>query len=96
MFRTTNYLDYSQALCAQTDPELFFPEGGGSTKSAKQICDVCPVKNDCLMEALANNYNDGIWGGLSAKERMALRRKAGVLGGRGRRKGIPNVHKRSK
>jgi WhiB family redox-sensing transcriptional regulator len=96
MFKPATYLDYSQALCAQTDPELFFPEGGGSTQQAKQICNACPVKNDCLMEALVNKYEDGVWGGLSARERIQLRRskdsplKVEV----GRRKGIPNVHKR--
>ncbi len=96
MFNITTYLDYSQALCAQTDPELFFPEAGASARPAKQICDVCPVKNECLLEALANEYSDGIWGGLTASERKALRRSQGlvVTTGRGRRKGVPNVHKR--
>lgn len=68
------YLDYASALCAQTDPELFFPEKGGSTLSAKRICEACPVRMDCLLEALANDYVDGIWGGLSPKERQALKR----------------------
>ena len=33
-----------QALCAQTDPEAFFPEKGGSTREAKKICVGCEVK----------------------------------------------------
>ena len=28
----------TDALCAQTDPEAFFPEKGGSTRDAKRIC----------------------------------------------------------
>ena len=30
-----------QALCAETDPEAFFPEKGGSTREAKKICTGC-------------------------------------------------------
>ncbi|MCA1694976.1 MAG: WhiB family transcriptional regulator, partial [Actinobacteria bacterium] len=37
-----------QALCAQTDPEAFFPEKGGSTREAKRICTGCEVKTECL------------------------------------------------
>ncbi len=97
MFKPATYLDYSQALCAQTDPELFFPEGGGSSAQAKQICGVCPVKDDCLMEALVNNYEDGIWGGLAPRERRELRRSKGLLRVNvGRRKGSKDVHKRTR
>ena len=34
----------AEALCAQTDPEAFFPEKGGSTRDAKRVCGVCPVR----------------------------------------------------
>lgn len=37
-----------RALCAQTDPEAFFPEKGGSTREAKRICLGCEVKDECL------------------------------------------------
>ena len=40
------------ALCAQTDPELFFPEKGGSTRAAKRVCTGCPVRAQCLEHAL--------------------------------------------
>ena len=36
-----------QALCAQTDPEAFFPEKGGSTREAKRICQACSVRDEC-------------------------------------------------
>ncbi|CAN5557070.1 WhiB family transcriptional regulator [soil metagenome] len=62
------------ALCAQTDPEAFFPEKGGSTREAKRICLGCEVKNACLEYALANDERFGIWGGLSERERRRLKR----------------------
>jgi WhiB family redox-sensing transcriptional regulator len=62
-----------QALCAQTDPEAFFPEKGGSTRQAKQVCRNCPVRAECLAYALAHDERFGVWGGLSERERRALR-----------------------
>jgi WhiB family redox-sensing transcriptional regulator len=65
-----------QALCAETDPEAFFPEKGGSTREAKKICTGCEVKAECLEYALSNDERFGIWGGLSERERRRLRRRA--------------------
>jgi WhiB family redox-sensing transcriptional regulator len=64
----------TDALCAQTDPEAFFPEKGGSTRDAKRICTSCEVKAQCLEYALQNDERFGIWGGLSERERRRLRR----------------------
>ena len=66
-----------QALCAQTDPEAFFPEKGGSTREAKRICVGCEVKAECLDYALGQDERFGIWGGLSERERRRLKRMAG-------------------
>ena len=63
-----------RALCAQTDPEAFFPEKGGSTREAKRICLGCEVKDECLDYALAHDERFGIWGGLSERERRRLKR----------------------
>ena len=41
-----------RALCAQTDPEAFFPEKGGSTREAKRVCGSCDVRVECLEYAL--------------------------------------------
>lgn len=68
---------HEQALCAETDPEAFFPEKGGSTRDAKRICQGCAVRLDCLDYALANDERFGIWGGLSERERRRLKR--GIL-----------------
>ena len=65
-----------RALCAQTDPEAFFPEKGGSTREAKRVCTSCEVRAECLEYALANDERFGIWGGLSERERRRLKRQA--------------------
>ena len=65
-----------RALCAQTDPEAFFPEKGGSTREAKQVCLSCEVRAECLEYALGNDERFGIWGGLSERERRKLKRRA--------------------
>ncbi len=65
-----------RALCAQTDPEAFFPEKGGSTREAKKVCVGCEVRSQCLEYALANDERFGIWGGLSERERRRLKKQA--------------------
>jgi WhiB family redox-sensing transcriptional regulator len=70
----------ADALCAETDPEAFFPEKGGSTRDAKRVCAGCPVRAECLEFALASDERFGIWGGLSERERRRLRqRRAGSI-----------------
>jgi WhiB family redox-sensing transcriptional regulator len=66
----------TDALCAQTDPEAFFPEKGGSTRDAKKVCGACNVRSQCLEYALSNDERFGIWGGLSERERRRLRKRA--------------------
>lgn len=66
----------AEALCAQTDPEAFFPEKGGSTRDAKRVCSACPVREECLKYAMDNDERFGIWGGLSERERRRLRKQA--------------------
>lgn len=61
-----------QALCAQTDPESFFPEKGGSTRPAKKICLGCEVRAECLEYALVNEERYGVWGGYSERERRRM------------------------
>lgn len=65
-----------RALCAQTDPEAFFPEKGGSTREAKKICLSCEVREECLQYALEHDERFGIWGGLSERERRRLKKRA--------------------
>lgn len=62
------------AVCAQTDPEAFFPEKGGSTREAKAVCARCLVAAEGLDSALRNEERFGIWGGLSERERRKITR----------------------
>ncbi len=62
-----------QAVCRSTDPELWFPEKGGSVADAKRICASCPVQLECLAYALAvGEVNFGVWGGLDPRQRRRL------------------------
>jgi WhiB family redox-sensing transcriptional regulator len=66
------------ALCAQVDPEIFFPEKGGSTREAKATCLGCDVRAECLTYALITDQRFGIWGGLSERDRRRLKRLDGA------------------
>jgi WhiB family redox-sensing transcriptional regulator len=73
---TTNSYDEdyrTRAVCASTDPELFFETG--MTRTAKAICRNCPVTRECLNEALADEIAYGVWGGMSPPERLQLMRR---------------------
>jgi len=74
LFQSVEEQWQDRALCAQTDPEAFFPEKGGSTREAKRICLGCEVRDECLEYALSNDERFGIWGGLSERERRRLKR----------------------
>ncbi len=64
----------AQALCAQTGADFFFPEPGSSVREAKRICALCEMRPACLEYALRNDERFGVWGGLSEKERLEIRR----------------------
>lgn len=65
-----------EAICPQTDPEIFFPEKGSSSRQALKVCASCPVKLDCLVEAMTTAAGStGIWGGTTENDRRAIRRR---------------------
>lgn len=76
-------VEWSSAVCAQVDPDLFYPsyQGARTCQVAKMICAVCPLASECLAEALATPAIDdhGVWGGTTPTEREAIR-KARRLG----------------
>lgn len=74
--RLFELLDGSQP-CAQTDPELFFPDKGESPATAKQLCQDCPLIRDCLAYGLRFKVF-GVWGGTTDQDRRALRAKYGI------------------
>lgn len=70
----------TDAACRDEDTELFFPIGGSEEfaaqiEDAKAVCQACPVRADCLLDALDRPHKYGIWGGLTETERANLRRQ---------------------
>ena len=67
-----------RGACREADPELFFPfalEGGAvecEVTSAKAVCGQCDVRQQCLAYAL-RTMPDGIWGGTTREDRIAIR-----------------------
>lgn len=68
---------HERAVCrsGDVDPALFFPDRGEDQRQVKAICAACPVREECLEYALVNVERHGIWGGMSEKQRVGLRRK---------------------
>ncbi|MFI6391514.1 WhiB family transcriptional regulator [Nonomuraea sp. NPDC050540] len=63
------------ALCQEVDPELFFPDQGdhAGAAAAKGVCAACPVRFECLTDALVRRERWGIWGGMSERKRRAIK-----------------------
>ena len=69
-----------RAACLGVDPELFFPIGNtgpalSQIEEAKVVCGRCEVVEPCLSWAMESRQEDGVWGGLSADERRAVKRR---------------------
>ncbi|WP_083885354.1 WhiB family transcriptional regulator [Nocardia thailandica] len=69
-----------RARCRDMDSDTFFPGHDDRLDSihiqvldAKQICLGCPVLDACRDYALDAEEPHGIWGGMTAQERAALR-----------------------
>lgn len=63
-----------RALCADIDPDSLFVRGSAQA-DARQMCFSCPVRIECLADALDSNMSFGIWGGMTERERRALVRR---------------------
>ena len=61
----------SKARCNETRPDALFVRGAQQNR-AKQLCSACPVKTECLAEALDHQVEWGVWGGMTERERRAL------------------------
>ena len=68
--------NYGEPACAQSDPEEWFPEKGGSYGHARKVCGQCPLKDPCLQFALLNNEAHGIWGGVAPRTRRKMAARA--------------------
>jgi WhiB family redox-sensing transcriptional regulator len=75
-------IEFENALCKYTDPEIFFPttSNNGSTKVAINICNSCDHQVKCAAYALIRPDLIGIWGGLTSDQRRKMRRKHGITG----------------
>lgn len=62
------------AACRTGDPDALFVNGA-EQNIAKKICRNCPVKYECLADALDNRIEFGVWGGMTERERRALLRR---------------------
>jgi WhiB family redox-sensing transcriptional regulator len=72
------------ANCRGADPDLFFPERGASTRTAKSICRECTVQDQCLEFAIVSSEKFGIWGGMSERERRKIRKERQIAARRRR------------
>jgi WhiB family transcriptional regulator, redox-sensing transcriptional regulator len=69
----------ARAACKGTDPDELFVQGAAQNR-AKLICRGCPVRTECLADALDNRIEFGVWGGMTERERRALlRRRSDVI-----------------
>ncbi|MFD1504562.1 WhiB family transcriptional regulator [Georgenia yuyongxinii] len=64
----------ARAACAQMDPEDLFVRGARQ-RPAREICFGCPVRRECLADALDSRTEFGVWGGMTERERRALLRR---------------------
>jgi WhiB family redox-sensing transcriptional regulator len=69
-----------QALCSQADPQAWHPEKGETGRTAKRICNRCPLRSidrggsgRCLAIALADPSIDGVWSGTTKRDRQKMR-----------------------
>lgn len=69
----TSWVD--RARCRGLDPEQFFERGLARARPAIQVCQRCPVKEQCLQYALDNDIDFGVWGGLTERQRRAYQRR---------------------
>nr|WP_205325940.1 WhiB family transcriptional regulator [Glycomyces sp. YM15] len=64
----------TKALCQEGDPDALFVQGA-EQNNAKKVCRGCPVRLECLADALDNRIEFGVWGGMTERERRALLRR---------------------
>ena len=64
-----------RAACAAFDPEIFFGTTARDERRAKGVCGTCAVRQECLLVALEDGIDFGVWGGFNERERRTLRRR---------------------
>jgi len=67
----------SDALCRDSDPEIFYPGTGHDSRDARAVCARCPVRAACLAYAIEHREYHGVWGGQSERQRRNVRENGG-------------------
>lgn len=68
----------ARGACTDLDPDGFFVQGADQ-QLVKVTCKKCPVRTECLADALDNRVEFGVWGGTTERERRRiLRQNPGV------------------
>lgn len=67
----------ADAECKQSDPELFYPDTGHSSRDGRAVCARCPVEAECLAYAIEHHERYGVWGGMSERQRRHMREIGG-------------------
>ncbi|MGI8648593.1 MAG: WhiB family transcriptional regulator [Acidimicrobiales bacterium] len=65
----------SRGACRSSDPDALFVQGSAQNR-AKAVCLGCPVRSECLADALDNRIEFGVWGGMTERERRSLLRRS--------------------
>lgn len=70
---------WRDAACRDVDVRVFFPERGDAFgfSVARAICGRCPVRSECLADALSYPDSEGVWAGTTAADRRRMRGTAG-------------------
>jgi len=66
---------HRRAACRGIGPSTFFPKRGGNGREARAICARCPVTEQCLSYAMADDDTVGMWAGTSSNERVHLSKR---------------------
>lgn len=61
--------------CQMVDSDLWFSENPGQLEQAKTLCGDCPLRRECLAEALERAEPWGVWGGEIFDQGVVIARK---------------------
>jgi WhiB family redox-sensing transcriptional regulator len=80
-------INFPDAQCKYTDPDIFFPtiyngreRISQANKTAIEICKTCVHEVDCAAYAIVDPELYGIWGGTTMADRKQLRKKYRIKG----------------